>query len=193
MKWVKRIALAGLAVLVLATIAGIAVDSTRWRLHLIARKARGGIRELSWGELLHMIGPNSRYYLRPMISEGRSVNVTIQNPFMSPADRDEGAKIFRARCSPCHGQGGVGDRGPPLNRPYSHGNADWTVYRILERGVAGTGMPPSNLDETQIWQVIAFLRERQNESVRRGVRFVVGKLVVSRGDPGVPRVENAPS
>lgn len=169
MKWVKRVALAVLAALVLATIVGLAVDSTRWRLHLIARKARGGIRELTWGELLHMVGPNSRYYLRPMISEGRSVNVTIQNPFTSAADRDEGTRIFRARCSPCHGQDGVGDRGPPLNRPaYSHGNADWVLYRILERGIAGTGMPPSNLDETRIWQVIAFLRARQNEAIGGG-------------------------
>jgi alcohol dehydrogenase (cytochrome c) len=152
--------------LVLATIIGVSVGSTRWRLHLVARKARGGVRELTWGELLHMLGPNSRYYLRPLISEGRSVNVVIQNPFTAPADRDEGAKIFQLRCVPCHGQDGVGDRGPPLNRPaYSHGNADWVVYRTVERGIAGTGMPPSNLDETRIWQVIAFLRSRQNAAV----------------------------
>jgi alcohol dehydrogenase (cytochrome c) len=154
-----------LALIVAAAIAGFAIESTRWRLQLIGRKLRGDVREVTWGELLRMIGPSSRYYLRPIISEGRSVNGAIQNPFTAPADADDGGKTFRARCALCHGQDGVGDRGPPLNRPaYSHGNADFVVYRIVERGLAETGMPPSGLDETQIWKVIAFLRKRQNES-----------------------------
>src|SRR5262249_26104734 len=63
------------------------------------------------------------------------------------------------------GQDGVGDRAPPLNRAaYAHGNADWVVYRVVQRGIPETGMPPSALDETQIWRVIAFLRRRQNEA-----------------------------
>ena len=179
-RWLKRIGLAGLAVLVLATIVGFAVESTRWRLFLVGRKVRGDVRELTWGELLRMIGPSSRYYLRPMISEGRSVNGAIQNPFTAATDREEGGKLFRARCAPCHGQDGVGDRGPPLNRPaYSHGNADWVVYRILERGIAGTGMPPANLSEQQLWQVIAFLRERQNEATSTGRPELAARLQVN--------------
>jgi alcohol dehydrogenase (cytochrome c) len=164
-KWVKRIALAIGLVLVVSGIVGFSVESTRWRLYLIGHKLRGNVRELTWGELLRMIGPNSRYYLRPIISEGRSVNGAIQNPYNAAADRDEGGKLFRTRCTMCHGQDGVGDRGPPLNRPaYTHGNADWVVYRVIERGISGTGMPRSGLDESQIWQVIAFLRMSQNET-----------------------------
>ncbi|HEY6173175.1 MAG TPA: PQQ-dependent dehydrogenase, methanol/ethanol family [Kofleriaceae bacterium] len=164
--WAKRGALAFVAVIVVALGVGFALESTRWRLFLIGRKLfRGEVREVTWGELFHMIGPNSRYYLRPVISEGRSVNGAIQNPFVTATDEDEGGKIYRARCAPCHGQDGLGDRGPPLNRPaYTHGNADWVVYRIVERGIAETGMPPSGMDEEQIWRVIAFLRKRQNEA-----------------------------
>src|SRR5213076_1901117 len=73
-RWAVRIGLAILAVLVVATVVGLSVESTRWRLYLIGRKLRGDVREVSWGELLRMIGPNSRYYLRPIISEGRSLN-----------------------------------------------------------------------------------------------------------------------
>ncbi|HEX8110859.1 MAG TPA: PQQ-dependent dehydrogenase, methanol/ethanol family [Kofleriaceae bacterium] len=165
-RWVKRIALAVAGLIVVAAILGFALDATRWRLFLIGKKLRGEVKEVSWGEMLRMIGPSSRYYLRPIVSEGRSVNSAIQNPFTSAADRDEGAKIFRARCSPCHGQDGVGDRAPPLNRPaYSHGNADWVVYRIVERGIAETGMPPSGMKEQPIWQVIAYLRSRQVETL----------------------------
>lgn len=153
------------ALVVAAAIVGVAFDTTRWRMLLIGKKLRGEVKEVSWGEMLRMIGPSSRYYLRPIVSEGRSVNSAIQNPFSEPSDRDEGAKLFRARCSPCHGQDGVGDRAPPLNRPaYTHGNADWVVYRILERGISETGMPPSGLEEPQIWKTIAYLRSRQVEA-----------------------------
>lgn len=164
-RWVLRIGLGMVALLIVLLIIGLAVDSTRWRLFLIGRKLRGDVREVTWGELLHMIGPSSRYYLRPVISEGRSVNGAIQNPFRSAEDSEEGAKLYRTRCAMCHGHDGVGDRGPPLNRPaYTHGNADWVVYRIVERGISGTGMPPAGLSETQIWQVVAFLRMRQTEA-----------------------------
>ena len=190
-KWVKRIVLAAVVALVVATAAGFAVESTRWRLFLIGRKLRGEVREVTWGELLRMIGPGSRYYLRPIISEGRSVNGAIQNPFAAPADSDEGSKTFRARCSPCHGQDGVGDRGPPLNRPaYTHGNADWVVYRIVERGIAETGMPPSGLDEAQIWRVIAFLRTRQNAASGGARPEVATKLTI---DVGHDQLVAAPS
>lgn len=161
----KRIGLAFLAVFVVALIVGLTIEATRWRLFLIGRKLRGEVKEISWSETLRMMGPSSRYYLRPIISEGRSVNGAIQNPLTSTADRDEGARVFQSRCSPCHGHEGVGDRGPPLNRPaYTHGNADFVVYRIVERGIAETGMPPSGLKEDEIWQVIAYLRTRQNET-----------------------------
>lgn len=161
----KRIGLAFLAVVVVALIVGFTIEATRWRLFLIGRKLRGEVKEISWSETLRMMGPSSRYYLRPIISEGRSVNGAIQNPLTSTADRDEGARLFQVRCSPCHGHEGVGDRAPPLNRPaYTHGNADFVVYRIVERGIAETGMPPSGLKEDEIWQVIAYLRTRQNET-----------------------------
>src|SRR4051812_31991100 len=96
-RWAKRIALVLAGAIVVAVIVGFAVDATRWRLFLIGRKLRGEVKEVSWGEMLRMIGPSSRYYLRPIVSEGRSVNSAIQNPYNAPADRDEGAKIFRAR------------------------------------------------------------------------------------------------
>jgi alcohol dehydrogenase (cytochrome c) len=164
-RWVKRIGLASFALFAVLLIVGLAMESTRWRLFLIGRKLRGDVREVTWGELFHMLGPSSRYYLRPIITEGRSVNGAIQNPYGAPGDVDQGNKLYRARCAPCHGHDAVGDRAPPLNRPaYSQGNADWAVYKIVQRGIPGTGMPPSNLSESEIWQVIAFLRMRQNEA-----------------------------
>jgi alcohol dehydrogenase (cytochrome c) len=160
----KRIGLAVVATVIVSLIIGFAAPPTRWRLLLMGRKARGEIRELTWRELMHMLGPKTGYYLRPMITEGRSVNGAIKNPFDSAADQAEGGKLFRVRCAPCHGQDGAGDKAPPLNHlAYKHGNADWAVYRTVEHGIPGTGMPQSDLPELQIWQVIAFVRARQRE------------------------------
>ena len=165
-RWVKRVGLLFVALFAVLLIAGLFIESTRWRLFLVGRKLRGDVREVTWGELFHMLGPSSKYYLRPMITEGRSVNGAIQNPFASQADVEQGSKLYRVRCAMCHGHDAVGDRGPPLNRPaYSHGNADWAVYKMVQRGIPGTGMPPANLSEAEIWQVIAFLRKRQNDAV----------------------------
>lgn len=176
----KRIALAILAALVVAVLVGFSVESTRWRLILMGRKLRGDVPELTWRELMHMIGPGSPYYLRPIISEGRSVNGAIQNPFNSAADRDQGGKIFRARCAVCHGHDGAGDRGPPLSRPgYSHGNADWMVYRIIKNGIPATAMPASNLEERELWQVIAFLRARQNDATGGGRPELATRLQIN--------------
>ena len=69
-------------VIVVAAVLGFAFDATRWRLFLIGKKLRGEVKEVSWGEMLRMIGPSSRYYLRPIVSEGRSVNsATRHEPF----------------------------------------------------------------------------------------------------------------
>jgi alcohol dehydrogenase (cytochrome c) len=108
------------------------------------------------------------------------VNGAISNPFNSTADQEEGGKLYRTRCVMCHGQDGVGDRGPPLNRlAYARGNADWVVYRVIERGISGTGMPPSGLQESQIWQVIAFLRKRQDETASGGRPVVASRLQIN--------------
>src|SRR5678815_557735 len=141
-RWVKRVGLLFVALFAVLLIAGLFIESTRWRLFLVGRKLRGDVREVTWGELFHMLGPSSKYYLRPMITEGRKVNGAIQNPFASQADVEQGSKLYRVRCAMCHGHDAVGDRGPPLNRPaYSHGNADWAVYKMVQRGIPGTGMP----------------------------------------------------
>jgi alcohol dehydrogenase (cytochrome c) len=158
--------LAILALLAAAIVLTVAVPAGRWRATLIWRKARGSLKEVSWGEFLHMLNPKSGYYLRPILTEGRSLAGAIRNPFDEPADLDEGKKTFRVRCAPCHGQDGIGDKGPPLNQAsYKHGNADWAVYRIIQQGINGTGMPTNaDLKERQIWQIIGYLRQRQKET-----------------------------
>src|SRR5262249_53829550 len=164
-KVVKRALLVVLALLVVGLIVGFSLESTRWRLSLVGRKLVGNLPELSWGELLHMTAPGSGYSLKTVVTEGRSVDAAIENPFNAPPDVEQGEKTFRSRCALCHGNEGVGDKGPPLNHPhYARGDSDWVVYKVIQVGVPGTAMPASGLGEREIGQVVAFLRSRQGEA-----------------------------
>jgi len=77
---------------------------------------------------------------------------------------------FRSNCAFCHGLGARGGgRGPDLTRARKrHGNADADLFRTINEGVPGTAMPPNGatqqgvgMTETEIWQVIAYIRSVQ--------------------------------
>jgi len=77
---------------------------------------------------------------------------------------------FRSNCAFCHGLGARGGgRGPDLTRAQKrHGNADADLFRTINEGVPGTAMPPNGatqqgvgMTETEIWQVIAYIRSVQ--------------------------------
>ena len=60
----------------------------------------------------------------------------------------EGASLFRAHCSRCHGLNATGGgRGPDLtaNR-WTHGSSDSDVFSTITQGVPGTEMPASRLE-----------------------------------------------
>lgn len=94
-----------------------------------------------------------------------------QNPL---ANDPKGSKLgefqFRSNCAFCHGLGARGGgRGPDLTRAQKrHGNADADLFRTINEGVPGTAMPPNGatqqgvgMTETEIWQVIAYIRSVQ--------------------------------
>ena len=75
----------------------------------------------------------------------------------------EGAILFRQECVMCHGVGGRGGvRGPDLTKgTWAHGGSDAELARTIRNGVPGTTMPANELKENEIWQIIAYLRTRQ--------------------------------
>ena len=72
----------------------------------------------------------------------------------------EGASLFRANCSPCHGlNAGGGGRGPDLSSGrWTHGSKDADIYRTITQGVPGTEMPANGFEDSEIWAIIAYLR-----------------------------------
>lgn len=94
-----------------------------------------------------------------------------QNPLANdPKASKLGEFQFRSNCAFCHGLGARGGgRGPDLTRAQKrHGNSDSDLFRTINEGVPGTAMPPNGatqqgvgMTDTEIWQVIAYIRSVQ--------------------------------
>ena len=169
-KWIAVAALAVVACIVLFVAAyGTPLTdidslpkSIAWRAHIFARKATGAIPDLSWSELWQMTRARRGFGLGGVVSDGRSLEGSVSNPYFSDEDRHAGEQIYREKCSGCHGDDGSGLHGPPLNGPsYKHGDSDLALYRIVRDGIPDTSMPPADLDLQGRWQVVAYLRTMQ--------------------------------
>lgn len=73
---------------------------------------------------------------------------------------DEGARIFKEKCSGCHGPEGKGDIGPNLtDSEWRYGGSDEDLLETISNGRPG-GMPSwkSELSEERIRKVIRHIR-----------------------------------
>lgn len=137
-------------------------EAAGWRLQLYLRKAWGDIPELSWSELFHMTLAGAGFSLKPMVTDGTSVDAAIglSPPKMTNDDRRSGERIFRERCVGCHGDAGRGDlHGPTLTGQHlKHGDSSFSIYKALRDGIDGTPMAPADLPQWERWQVVAYIR-----------------------------------
>jgi cytochrome c oxidase cbb3-type subunit III len=85
----------------------------------------------------------------------------ISNPLAGkPAAIKDGASLFRANCSPCHGLNARGGgRGPDLSTGrWTHGSSDADIFRTITNGLAGTEMPATGFADSEIWAIITYVR-----------------------------------
>ena len=93
----------------------------------------------------------------------------------TPADIQEGNRLFRANCVLCHGP--EGDQVPGID--LGHGRfrqtySESALVKIIQNGIPGTGMPPNNLQDFQAEVVLAYLRSLST----------AGRAVSANGDAG---------
>jgi len=70
-----------------------------------------------------------------------------------------GQKLFATACSGCHGLHGEGGRGPNLADGHlTRDVSDKKLFNSIRKGVRGTPMPPFDLPEEKIWQLLAYVR-----------------------------------
>ncbi len=124
-------------------------------LRLPARKSRAGRALLSALLVAGTVGAT------PLVAQ---ISLTLQsdtatNPRTSEADVAAGQRVFRTSCAICHGAEGEGGAGPPLTRgDFRHGSSDRALFRNILTGIRGTGMAGVYRPDTQIWQVVSYVR-----------------------------------
>jgi alcohol dehydrogenase (cytochrome c) len=135
-----------------------AVPELRWRAHILVLSATGQIPGVSFAQLVRMMAPGSGYYIAAL-AETRNPYYSISNPLNDAESVKVGQTIFSRSCAECHGHKGIGASAPGLvSASYKHGDSDWAIFSTVSRGIPGTGMASQDLDEKQIWNVVAYLR-----------------------------------
>src|SRR5208337_43576 len=160
------------------------------RARLYLQKAKGEVSGVSWTELWGLTLPGRGF----LCTEGSSLEASIQySSIASEDDRKAGARIFRERCTGCHGTDGSGGSvGPSLTRSqYNHGDSDLAVYQVLRDGIPGTAMQSAGLTLIERLQVIAYLRtlqaqlseERKPEASPLTIQVSNERLLAAGTDP----------
>ena len=77
----------------------------------------------------------------------------------TPADVEDGGRLYRANCANCHGPDGDGIPGIDLGHGrFRQAATDEDLMRIIRRGIPGTPMPPTTYSDFQLRTIVAYLR-----------------------------------
>jgi putative heme-binding domain-containing protein len=118
------------------------------------------------------------------------------NPFANdPQAAEAGRLVFRIYCSPCHGIHGAGGKGPDLTRaPYSVGDSEQAIFKVIADGAPGTGMAAfgGRVTDDNIWRMVSYLREISKHEITPagGNKDKGEKLFWGKGDCGKCHVVN---
>ncbi len=76
----------------------------------------------------------------------------------TPADIEEGGRLFRQNCVLCHGPDG--DQVPGIDLGHGHFRQSYSqeaLVKIIQNGIPGTAMPPHNLEDYRAEIILAYL------------------------------------
>lgn len=144
-----------------------AVPSLRWRAQLLILQVRGEIPGLTLQDVANLVAPGSDQHGSRLVSTRNPYSV-IRNRHGSAADIQAGATLFRDRCATCHAVDASGTPAAPalVGREFKHGDSDWAVFTTIRSGVPNTAMQAHALPDTQIWQLVSYLRSIDTGSSR---------------------------
>jgi len=93
--------------------------------------------------------------------------LAAQEHSYTPADIENGSRLFQSTCAGCHGQNGDGVAGIDLSRgQFRRATSDTELIKVIQTGIQGTTMPPHNLTDQQAGSIVAYLRNMA--TLRRG-------------------------
>jgi cytochrome c oxidase cbb3-type subunit 3 len=81
----------------------------------------------------------------------------------TPADVEDGGRLFRSNCVSCHGAEGNLVPGIDLGHgKFRRASTDDELVNIVRTGIPGTPMPPGNYTDFQASTIVAYLRSLAN-------------------------------
>jgi putative heme-binding domain-containing protein len=87
------------------------------------------------------------------------LDIPAKNPHTTPADIEQGKRLYMGRCAGCHGPTGDGGKGANLAvSVLPRASEDRALYRIIRYGIPDTEMPGSLMDAHELWQTAAFVK-----------------------------------
>jgi putative heme-binding domain-containing protein len=101
---------------------------------------------------------------------------SAQQHSYTPQEIEEGRKLYDANCGRCHAETGAGVAGIELFRQIRRANSDDDIAKLIQSGIPGTAMPPSNFTTPQALSVVAYLRSM--------VGVAPGAAPIAAGGPG---------
>jgi putative heme-binding domain-containing protein len=105
-----------------------------------------------------------------------------QDHGITPAEIERGGQAFLAACATCHGPDGDAIAGVNLaSGTFRRGTTDQDLIEVIQKGIPGTAMPPSNLSAAQAALVVAYLRSLPGT-------LTLLKTTGLRGDPANGKV-----
>ena len=95
-----------------------------------------------------------------LVALAASIGTLIaQDHGYTPADIENGARLYQSTCSGCHGPAGDGIPGVELARgQFRRGTSDTDLIAIIKTGIPGTAMPPHAVSDQEAAQVVGYLR-----------------------------------
>jgi putative heme-binding domain-containing protein len=92
----------------------------------------------------------------------------------TPADIENGGRLFRSDCVACHGPDGDMVEGVDLaHGKFRRATSEDALITIIQKGIAGTAMPPHNLSDFEAGSIVAYLR----------TTATAGRSTSGKGDP----------
>lgn len=86
------------------------------------------------------------------------ISITAQQRYI-PAEIEAGGRLYTSNCTGCHGPEGDGVGGINFSQgKFRRAASDDDLLRIIARGIPGTPMAPSGMSESQIGQIVGYLR-----------------------------------
>jgi putative heme-binding domain-containing protein len=94
-----------------------------------------------------------------------SAGVVLAQHSFTPADLEDGGRLYNNTCATCHGANGDRISGVDLmHGKFRRAATDDAVAAIIQKGIPGTAMPPNALTDFQAGTIVAYLRSVAAES-----------------------------